>query len=105
MINNTDFASENIQELMFLRYGGAITFRGSNLYINDSFGKLNNGFRGGFLLVDSISKSVKALVVENSIFINNFAGNGGAFGFGNGLKIMEAYFNNNYFRENIASSN
>ena len=66
MINNTDFASENIQELMFLRYGGAITFRGSNLYINDSFGKLNNGFRGGFLLVDSISESVKTPYLQQS---------------------------------------
>lgn len=104
MINNTDFGSENIQELMFLRYGGAITFRGSNLYINDSFGKLNNGFRGGFLLVDSISELVQTLVVENSIFVNNYAGNGGAFGFANNLKIMEAFFKNNYFKDNIASS-
>jgi hypothetical protein len=103
MSNNTDYGSETQQELMFLKYGGAITFRGLNLYMNDSYGKLNNGFRGGFLLVDSIKSIAQTIIVENSIFVTNFAGNGAVAGFAKTATKLSAYFNNNYFKDNVAS--
>ena len=101
-IGNTDLYNFNDPNL--LKTGGAITFQGQNLYINNSYGQSNNGFRGGFLFVDIKSKKHQNIIIESSIFKDNLSGNGGVISFSNALISLNSTIKNNYFYNNRGAS-
>ena len=77
-------------------------FYGLNLFIFECIAKKNNGFEGGFILIESSSSKLQNISIRKCIFTNNMGGNGAVIAFAKSLKNIKAEIRNNYFRNNFA---
>ena len=64
---------------------------------------MNNGRIGGAVLILSADSSSQTVLIENSIFSENVAGNGGAVGLDGNFLALYALIQNNFFYGNLAS--
>jgi hypothetical protein len=100
--HNDDYFSNSDKNL--LKNGGALTFRGRNLYVRECLAKGNQGFRGGFIFVDCLLEKYQSVIIRKSVFASNNGGNGGVIGFTYNVKMVDVYIFENYFTKNSASS-
>lgn len=86
------------------KFGGSCYFKGEYLYINASLFQRNNGLIGGAISVSLGIYYEQFILVEDSIFKENFSGNGGAFGITDSVHTITMLIRRNYFFGNFASS-
>ena len=87
-----------------LKNGGAITFRGQHLYVRETYAQGNKAFRGGFIYVDCLKAQYQSVILRNSVFNANQAGNGGVIGFTSESKHVDVFIDENYFTKNYGNS-
>lgn len=88
-----------------LKRGGAITFKGNNLYLKNIYGYGNSGLNGGFLFLDFETQQMQYILISFSIFRFNIAFTGGVIGTTSLVKNIRVAIYNNYLLHNIGSSN
>lgn len=93
-----------MNETLKLKLGSACLFKGQELYINSSYFEKNNGLIGGALTIVAENYFIQNTTVENSIFKENYSGNGGAIGVTESIGTLSMLIRKNYFDGNWASS-
>lgn len=93
-----------MNETLKLKLGSACLFKGQALYINSSYFEKNNGLVGGALTIVAENYFIQNATIENSIFKENYSGNGGAIGVTDSIGSLLMLIRKNYFDGNWASS-
>lgn len=93
-----------IDDNLRTKFGGSCFFKGQSFYINASFFEKNNGLIGGALAISGGSYDVQDILIEESIFKENFSGNGGAFGITDNVQTLTMVIRKNFFIGNWAAS-
>ena len=88
-----------------LKNGGAITFRGQHLYVDNSYAQGNKAFRGGFIYFDCLRSQYQSVILRKNVLNANQAGNGGVIGFTSESKHVDIFIADNYFTKNYGNSN
>lgn len=84
------------------RKGGSLDFRGLNLYIDFSYFINNIATIGSCIYIRGPNCDI---VVQNSIFKQNYAGDGGCLAVNREIKYFNMIFNQNFLYENKAEGN
>lgn len=94
----------SLKNYLYLDFGSAIEFLGTQLEVENSFFRNNSGKLGGAIFVNGNNEGSAQINVKTSIFTVNFAYQGAGIGFSNNLINLKAWVSDCSFINNYGGS-